>query len=124
MAKANAFGDFAKQKRLGLGVSLREFCRENGLDWGNISRIERGVSSPPKSRKALEEYVKALKIKQGSDDWDTFFELAAISAGIIPEAVMKDEALVAKLPLVFRTIQGKKLTDKQLRDLAEVIRKA
>ena len=120
----NAFGEFFKQKRLALGRALREFCRENGLDWGNVSRIERGVSAPPKSEKALEAYAKALRLKRGSEDWTTFFDLAAISAGAIPEAVMKDEALVAKLPLVFRTIQGKKLTDKQLRDLAETIRKA
>jgi len=103
---------------------LREFCRENRLDWGNVSRIERGVSAPPKSREALETYAKALRIKSGSEDWTAFFDLAAISAGIIPDAIMDDEALVAKLPLVFRTMQGKKLTEKQLRDLAEVIRKA
>lgn len=120
----NAFGAFFKEKRLALGLALREFCRENSLDWGNVSRIERGVSAPPKSREALEVYAKALRLKPGSDDWTAFFDLAAISAGIIPNAIMNDEALVAKLPLVFRTIQGKKLTDQQLRDLAEVIRKA
>ncbi len=121
---SNAFGEFFKSKRLALGLSLREFCRENRLDWGNVSRIERGVSAPPKSREALETYAKALRIKSGSEDWTAFFDLAAISAGIIPDAIMDDEALVAKLPLVFRTMQGKKLTEKQLRDLAEVIRKA
>jgi len=124
MAGFNAFGEFFKQKRLALGLALREFCRENGLDWGNLSRIERGMSAPPKSRKALEACAKALRLKPGSEDWAAFFDLAAISAGVIPEAVMNDETLVAKLPLVFRTLQGKKLTDKQLRDLANVIRKA
>jgi transcriptional regulator with XRE-family HTH domain len=124
MAGSNAFGEFFKEKRLALGLALREFCRENGLDWGNVSRIERGVSAPPKSDKALEAYAKALRLKPGTEDWTAFFDLAAISAGVIPDAVMKDEALVAKLPLVFRTIQGKKLTEKQLRDLSEVIRKA
>ena len=120
----SAFGDFFKGKRLALGLALREFCRENHLDWGNVSRIERGVSAPPKSREALEVYAKALRLKPGSDDWTAFFDLAAISAGMIPNAIMNDESLVAKLPLVFRTIQGKKLTDQQLRNLAEFIRKA
>ncbi len=124
MVHGNAFGEFVKGKRLALGIALREFCRDNGLDWGNLSRVERGVSAPPKSQKALEAYAKALCLKPSSEDWTTFFDLAAISAGVIPEAVMKDEALVAKLPLVFRTLQGKKLTDKQLRDLAKVIREA
>jgi len=121
---SNAFGTFFKEKRLALELSLREFCRENRLDWGNVSRIERGVSAPPKSRKALETYAKALGIKPGSDDWTAFFELAAISAGMIPDNIMSDEALVAKLPLVFRTIQGAPLTDEELRNLAETIRKS
>jgi len=124
MTRVNAFGEFFKEKRLALGLALREFCRENAFDWGNLSKIERGRMSPPKSLKALAEYAKALKIEEGSEDWRTFFDLAAISAGIIPDAIMSDEALVAKLPLVFRTIRGKKLTDGQLRDLAEAIRKA
>ena len=124
MAGMNAFGEFFKEKRLALGLTLREFCRENGFDWGNVSRMERGVSSPPKARRALEAYAKALRLTPGSEDWRALFDLAAISAGVIPEAIMKDEALVAKLPLVFRTLQGGKLTGKQLRDLAEALRKA
>ena len=35
------FGEFFKQKRIVLGMTLRQFCAENGLDPGNISKIER-----------------------------------------------------------------------------------
>ena len=118
------FGGFAKEKRMELGLSLREFCRENVFDWGNFSRIERGVTAPPKSLEVLARYARALKIKQNSDDWQTFMDLAAISAGRIPDSIMKDEELLAKLPLVFRTIEGRKLTPDELRDLAETIRDA
>lgn len=124
MAATNAFGEFAKERRLSLGLSLREFCRKNGFDWGNFSRIERGVSAPPKSREVQERYARALEIKEGSEEWQTFLDLAAISAGNIPERIMSDEELLGKLPLVFRTIHGKKLTPKKLRELAEMIRKA
>ena len=34
---------------------------------------------------------------------------------------MSDSQLVEKLPLIFRTMRGKKVTDKQLDELAEVI---
>jgi hypothetical protein len=37
---------------------------------------------------------------------------------------MKDEELLAKLPLVFRTVGGRKLTQRRLRELAEIIRHA
>lgn len=124
MTVGNAFGEFAKAKRLSLGVSLREFCRDNGLDWGNISRMERGVSAPPKSREVQERYARALQIKEGSEDWQTFLDLADISAGNIPQRIMNDEELVGKLPMVFRTISGKAMTPEKLRELAEMIRKA
>ena len=120
----SAFGDFAKGKRMALGMSLREFCRQNDLDWGNLSRIERGIAPPPKSPEALDRLALALGIKKGSDDYQTFTELAAISAGRIPDRIMNDEELLAKLPLVFRTIEGRKLTPDELRDLAETIRDA
>ncbi|HUW57875.1 MAG TPA: helix-turn-helix transcriptional regulator [Planctomycetota bacterium] len=124
MTAGNEFGKFAKEKRLSLGVSLRQFCRNNGLDWGNISRIERGVSPPPKSREVQERYARALQMEEGSEDWQTFLDLADICAGNIPQRVMSDEELVAKLPMVFRTIGGKALTPEKLRELTEMIRKA
>jgi transcriptional regulator with XRE-family HTH domain len=124
MGSSTNFGGFVKAKRMALGLSLREFCRQNSLDWGNLSRIERGVSQPPKSREVLENLAHALRIEEGSEDWQTFMELAAISAGRIPDRIMNDEELLAKLPLVFRTIEGRKLTPDELRDLAETIRDA
>ena len=124
MTAGNAFGEFARQKRLSLGISLREFCRNNDLDWGNCSRIERGVSAPPKSREVQERYAKALQIEEDSEDWQTFLDLADICAGNIPQRIMSDEDLVAKLPVIFRTIAGRKLTPRRLQKLAEMIRKA
>ena len=124
MTAGNAFGEFAKKKRLSLGVSLRQFCRDNGFDWGNISRMERGVSDPPKSREVQERYARALELEEGSEEWQTFLDLADICAGNIPQRIMSDEELVPKLPLVFRTLDGQKLTPEKLRELAEMIRRA
>lgn len=122
MGTGNAFGEFFKKKRLELGLTLRAFCRANGFDVGNTSKIERGLLGPPKTRAALESYANGLSLREGMEDRNTFFELAAISAGRIPDKVMDDAELVSKLPLVFRTISGQRLTPEKLRELAEELR--
>ena len=124
MIGAKAFGEFFKEKRIALGFTLRRFCEEYKLDAGNLSRMERGVSIQPQNSEKLEEYAKYLKIKKDSDDWYQFFDLARAAAGMIPDEVMKDADLVKQLPVVFRTLRGQKLTEKQLKDLIDKIRKA
>ena len=63
MAKFESFGEFFREKRIALGLTLREFCEMYELDPGNISRLERGKSPPPKDS-ILKEYAKYLKLKQ------------------------------------------------------------
>ena len=117
------FGNFVRERRLALDLTLRDFSRITGNDVGNLSRLERGLLGPPQKPKEQERLARALGLKPGSDDWQTFFDLAASCAGRIPQRIMNDAELVAKLPLVFRTISGKKLTAKQLEKLAAALRK-
>ena len=70
----------------------------------------------------LEKYAKCLELKSDSDDWHTFFDLAAAAKGQVPEILLKDEAVVAKLPLVFRTLREKRITDKALDELVRKVR--
>jgi len=118
------FGDFFKKKRIESGKTLRQFCMENNLDPGNISKLERGILPPPTSEEKLEHYARCLKIKKGSDEWYEFFDLAHASAGRIPEEIVSDENLLSKLPLVFRTLRGQKLTREQLNELAKRLKEA
>jgi transcriptional regulator with XRE-family HTH domain len=118
------FGDFFKEKRIGLKKTLRQFCMENGLDPGNISKLERGLMQPPQGSGKLEEYAKYLHIKKGTDDWYTFFDLAAVEAGRIPDELLNDAKIAASLPILFRTLRGKKISEKKLDELVEMIRKA
>lgn len=76
--KFSDFGEFFRHKRLSKGLSLRKFCREYGFDPGNISRMERGKSKPPRG-KALEKYAPALSIEIGSEEWIEFETLASVS---------------------------------------------
>jgi transcriptional regulator with XRE-family HTH domain len=118
------FGEFFRSMRAKHGLSLREFCLKNGLDPGNMSRLERGFMQPPESHEKLEQYAGALMIKKGSDDWYTFFDLAAAERGKIPDDVLSDAAVVEQLPVLFRTLRGQRVDPQALNDLVERIRKA
>jgi len=124
MSTKLTFGDFFKEKRIGLKKTLRQFCMENGLDPGNISKLERGLMQPPQGSDKLEEYAKYLHIKKGTDDWYKFFDLAAVEGGRIPEELLNDAKIAASLPILFRTLRGKKISEKKLDELVEMIRKA
>ena len=123
-AALKAFGVFFKARRQALRFTLRRFCLENGLDPGNISKMERGLLSPPQSREKLAQYARCLQLEEGSDDWYEFFDLASTAQGRFPEWVLSDEELVKKLPVLFRTIRGDRVSDEQLDELIEMLRKA
>ena len=119
---SNIFGQFFKKKRIELRVTLRQFCSENNFDPGNISKMERGLLPPPTNAEKLGQYAKSLNIKEGSNDWYEFFDLAHASSGRIPDEILSNKDLVSKLPLVFRTLRGQKLTKDQLNELVEKLR--
>lgn len=113
----SAFAACVKAMRMKLGVSLREFCLERKLDPGNISRLERGLTPPPQSREKLEELAGHLGLKEGSEERRQLFDLAAAESGRIPDDVLSDKELVAKLPILFRTLRGEKVPEDKLNDL-------
>jgi hypothetical protein len=84
--------------------------------------MERGIIPPGNSR--LVEYAQCLGIAQGSEEWQEFLDLAAASQGRIPEDILSEEKLVAKLPLVFRTLRNERPTEEQLEKLIEIAREA
>ncbi|HXG60637.1 MAG TPA: helix-turn-helix transcriptional regulator [Planctomycetota bacterium] len=121
MAKTGKFGAFFKECRIALGITLREFCEKHGLDPGNLSKLERGLLPPPQSREKLEEYAAALQLKKGSTQWRDFFDFAFVEQGRIPDHVMAKEELVKRLPVLFRTMAGKRATPKQLDKLVKML---
>ena len=127
MEVASGFGEFFKKKRRDLGLTLREFCRLNGFDPGNISKIERGFIAPPQSREKRLDYAKALGIKEGTDDWLEFCDLAATSIGKIPSDIVSNHELLNALPILFRSIRGKgedpEAEEDNLKKIVESIKK-
>ena len=110
---SDSFGQFFKTKRIEKGFTLRKFCHKYGLDPGNISKLERGVLPPPASREKLNQYACCLEIKEGSEDWYEFFDLATVGRGRIPKEIMGEKELVKKLPLICRTLKREKVTDEE-----------
>ncbi|HEV2349622.1 MAG TPA: helix-turn-helix transcriptional regulator [Terriglobia bacterium] len=120
---ASTFGSYFKELRTRKGWSLRRFCETNGYDPGNISRLERGVFPSPESPQKLREYAKALGLKDGGEEWIEFFDRAAAARGQLPADLQADEKLIGRLPILFRTLRGRKVTPEKLDQLAEMIRR-
>lgn len=118
-----AFGEFFKDKRIALGKTLRQFCEENNLDPGNISKIERGKMAPPSDETKLLKLAQYLDIKKGSDEWEEFRDLAAISAGKIP-ADLQDHETLARLPVLFRKMRDGKFTEDELNAIINKIKES
>lgn len=118
------FGSLFKELRIRRDMTLRQFCDAHGYDPGNISKLERGLLSPPESDAKLTEYAKALKIRRGSDDWYQFFDLARASRGKLPPEILRKRDVVSRLPLLFRTLRGQKVSEQKLNELIEMIRRA
>lgn len=118
------FGIFIKELRARQHLGLREFCQQHGHDPSNWSKIEREVLAPPRDEETLRTWAKQLGLKPGSPDWLKFFDLAAVDAGRIPDYVLKDEKLVAQLPVFFRTLSGQKPSREDLEKLLEIINSA
>ena len=121
------FGKKIKSLRARSGLSLRQLCKEHGLDASNWSKLERGRLSPPKGER-LDGYGKFLGLEPGSTEWNEFQDLAATAAGRIPEE-LRDSKLAAKLPVLFRTLidadnQGGGDSEALLEELIRKIRDA
>ena len=118
------FGMFVKETRTKHRLGLREFCLKYKHDPSNWSKIERGRILPPQDEKTLTAWAVQLGIKKGTADWFKFFDLAAAERGRIPEDILANKELVKVLPVFFRTLRGQKPIRKELKALAEIIRKS
>jgi transcriptional regulator with XRE-family HTH domain len=118
---AATFGQFLKEKRLALDLSLREFARQVGTQPSNYCNVEAGVLQPPPAE-TLEKLARALGVKKGTPDYERFHDLAARGRDEIPadvEQIVKENEL---LPAMLRTVEYEKVSKEQLRGIIEDIR--
>ncbi|HUI08192.1 MAG TPA: transcriptional regulator [Verrucomicrobiae bacterium] len=115
------FGDFLKEKRLALDVSLREFAKQVAMQPSNYCNVEAGVLPPPPAD-GLERIAKTLGLKQGTADCAAFYDLAAKGRDEVPadvERIVKSSELI---PAMLRTVENEKVTEEQLRGIIEDLR--
>jgi transcriptional regulator with XRE-family HTH domain len=124
MARSTSFGEWLKAQRGRKRLTLRVFAKKAGLDPGNLSRYERGIVQPPQDEAVLERIGHALALKPRSKPWNEMVHLSAIGGGRIPPDVARDPELLKALPILFRTLKGKKLTEDELIRLARRIQES
>jgi len=120
--KKGRFGEFFRQKRLELKLTLRQFCRKKGYDAGYISRMECGLLLPPKDIEKLKALAIALEIKKNTPNWVLFFDLAATEKGEIPKDIEDFSKIKGMLPVFYRTLRKKKITEKDIKNLLKLFR--
>lgn len=116
------FGEFIKERRRQQKMTLRAFCEQHGYDPGNHSKLETGALNPPADDAKMWELAKALHIREGTDDWAQFQSLAHVARGQIPKALLNDEEVAAKLPILLRTLEGAPLPPEKMDELIDFIR--
>ena len=116
------FGQFIKDRRLAAGYTLRSFCEQYGYDPGNHSRLERGHLNPPDDEAWMDRMAGVLGIDSNSSDYHQLVNLASVARRQIPKALLDDAEVAAKLPLLFRTLQGERLPKDKREELVALIR--
>jgi len=117
------FGEYIAKLRRERGLTLRQFCAQHDYDPGNHSKMERGFLAPYEDKERLTALARDLGLKSGSDGFLMFFDLAHVARRVLPIQNIKDEAVLQKLPVLFRAVDRNDLTEKELDDLIELIKK-
>jgi len=117
------FGELHKKLREEEGLTLRKYSQLVGQDPGNVSRLEKGISSPPQRDDILRKMAITLGLKENSGTWKDFFDRAAIDAGRLPKEALSDQELLKSLPVLLRTLTGRKLNDEKINKLIDLIKK-
>lgn len=118
------FGAYLKQQRLKAGYGLRSFAVAIGMQPSNLCNIEYGRVLPPQDSETLGEIAEVLGLERGSKEWKTLFDLAIRhKKGALPADVVAFTRKTPGIPILLRTIQNKRLTKKELLDLADYIQR-
>ena len=115
------FGQYVKDLREKSGLSLRQFCRLADVDASNWSKIERDLLPPPKSRQQLNDIASIVGIPKESEEWNTLFDLAAISH--VPKELWSSPSVAEKMPMYFRTARGEKPDPETVKELTKLFRR-
>jgi len=115
------FGAYVKNRRLKKQIGLRTFASSIGEDAGNWCRVEGGRLAAPSDINILNKICAVLEIKD--TEKEHLFDLAAKgSKEKVPADIKHQIEENDIIPILFRTIDKKKLSKEKLRNLVKRIR--
>lgn len=114
------FGELLKDLRIQKELTLRQCCADLKVDPSNWSKMERGVTPPPKDTKTLEKWATFFGLSGNAKG--EFLDLASLARKEIPADVASDETVIAALPAFFRAVRGQELEGDRLKEFIEDLR--
>lgn len=116
------FGEFIKQKRLEMNISLRNFTELIGYDPSNWSKIERGILPPPPyNNEDINLYQRIGKVLNlTGDEFNELITFASVDRKEIPNYI--DDSVLDALPIFFRTANREKLSREKLEKLIQILK--
>ena len=121
--KETTFGEKVRARRSELSLTLRDCALHADIDFGNLSKIERGRIAPPQDEEVLTRLLRALHL-DGTERGDALRTEAALESGRIPAAALSDERVMAALPIFLRTAKNRQIDEETAAKLIDLIRDA
>lgn len=118
---STSFGELLKNLRIARRLTLRQCAVEIGWDASNWSKMERGVNPAPKDEVQTGHMADFFELKDKTRG--EFLDLASISRREIPRDMASDATVIAALPVFFRAVRGKELTEESLKSFMEDLRR-
>lgn len=117
------FSEFFKNKRQAIGT-VRKFAEKSGYDAAYISRLENGISTPPRDNNKLRRLGLCLGLNEGTAEWQLYLDLAAAAKHELPEDLQNNTKITSVLPAFYRTLRKEQLDEKEIDELVKLIRKS
>lgn len=118
---AVTFGDFVRSTRMKNSQTGRDASRKADMLPSNFSKLEHGVLLPPKDAERQRQLADAIGIKPDTPEAQRFFDLAGAATNAVPldlaDIISKSETI----PLLLRTIGNKRLSEKEIEALVELV---
>ena len=114
-------GEFVRRKRLALGVSMRAFARQVGMQPSNYCNVENGVLPPPPAE-GVGRIAAALTLEPASRDYVCLLDLAAAARSEVPADIAKLVRENELIPALLRTVESERVSEDRLRGIIEDLR--
>lgn len=124
MKNNESFGSFLRKMRLKAGYGLRSFATAIDMQPSNLCNIEQNRLNPPRDKKILTQIAETLKLKKNSSEWQRLFDLSVKDKeAAIPPDIAAFVEETPGIPVLLRTIEGRNLSVKELKELTDYIAK-